>query len=111
MRNINSEDRAALRRELCHQYHGLCFYCTRYVGMRGTIDHYLPQASGGTNARENLRWACTDCNYAKADMLPEEWLPVAEQRRAAFVRSQSSKRQRKIELLQLIAQRQRSLTR
>jgi len=34
-----------------------------------TIDHILPRAKGGGNAKENLRWVCFRCNSMKADRL------------------------------------------
>jgi 5-methylcytosine-specific restriction endonuclease McrA len=68
--------------------------------MAGTVDHYMPQALGGTNERENLRWCCIECNGEKADMHPDEW----EQR--IPVRPQSpTKQQQKAALLSSIARR------
>lgn len=73
MKRINSAEKRELRRELCLQFDGRCAYCTRHVGMKGTVDHYMPQSLGGTNARANLRWSCAACNNAKDDMHPDEW--------------------------------------
>lgn len=36
-----------------------------------TLDHIVPRSKGGTNAVDNLQTLCSDCNYAKADELPE----------------------------------------
>ncbi|MDP3139814.1 MAG: HNH endonuclease [Burkholderiaceae bacterium] len=58
---------------LCNAFDGRCAYCRAYVGMKGTVDHYLPQALGGTNARPNLKWCCQACNNLKGDMTPDEW--------------------------------------
>ena len=73
MRGINSEQNRAMRRWLREVYNGLCAYCQRPTGKRGTVDHYMPKALGGGNGRHNLRWCCIDCNRAKADMHPDEW--------------------------------------
>ena len=87
---------------MCARYGGHCAYCNAYVGMRGTIDHYLPQALGGSDDEENLRWACPPCNNKKGQMHPSDWEKV----KPAVARVRNP-RQEKIELLQLIAQRQR----
>lgn len=76
MKRINSMVKHELRKALCNAFGGLCAYCKRAIGMKGTVDHYLPQALGGTNARENLRWCCLGCNGEKADMEPAEWEQV-----------------------------------
>lgn len=73
--------------------------------MRGTVDHYVPQALGGSNARSNLRWACARCNTLKADMPPEEW----EQRIPELPRPAETTYQRKVRLIQRAVQRQRQL--
>jgi 5-methylcytosine-specific restriction endonuclease McrA len=76
MKRINSGDKRRLRVSLCNAFDGRCAYCNTYVGMKGTVDHYLPQALGGTNARPNLRWCCATCNNLKDDMHPLEWEQV-----------------------------------
>ncbi len=58
MQRINSADKRRLRSWLCDKHGGRCCYCGKTVGGAGTVDHYLPQALGGTNAKPNLRWAC-----------------------------------------------------
>lgn len=104
MRRINSIDKRALRQQLCDRFGGRCAYCTRSIGMRGTIDHYVPQALGGTNARANLRWACIGCNALKADMPPAEW----ELRIPALLhRPAETRYQRKVRLIQAAIQRHR----
>jgi 5-methylcytosine-specific restriction endonuclease McrA len=99
VKRINSIVKHELRKALCNAYGGLCAYCCRQVGMQGTVDRYLPQALGGTNARENLRWCCNECNGEKADMHPGEW----EQRIAGRVRPITTKAQNKAALLASIA--------
>lgn len=103
MKRINSEVRRGLRVDLCNLYGGRCAYCEETIGMRGTIDHYVPEALGGTNRRSNLRWACQSCNQLKADMPPEEW----EQRKPLPRPRRVSRAMRKAQLLQLVAQRGR----
>lgn len=105
MTNMNSEHKRQVRADLCARFGGRCAYCDVPVGLRrGTVDHYIPQALGGTNQAGNLRWACKPCNQAKADMPPEEWelrkpLPVARRGR----------QHRRLELLQQIAIRGRQI--
>ncbi len=103
MKRINSADRRALRVTLCNRASGRCQYCNLKVGMRGTVDHYLPQALGGTNARENLRWACVGCNNLKADMPPEEW----EQRKPLPVQDAPTKAEIRARMHRLIVDRAR----
>ena len=76
MKCINSQARRDLRAWIRAKYEGRCCYCQKPVGRDFTIDHYLPLALGGTNARRNLRLACRPCNEAKADMSPKEWKAV-----------------------------------
>lgn len=64
-------------RALWEHYGGRCCYCRRQLRRHeASVDHYLPQALGGTNHRSNLRLACKPCNGAKADRHPDEWRPV-----------------------------------
>lgn len=37
-----------------------------------TVDHVIPKALGGTDARENLQVLCRPCNSAKASALAED---------------------------------------
>lgn len=101
MKRINSADKRELRRELCLQFDGRCAYCNRHVGMKGTVDHYMPQSLGGTNARANLRWSCARCNNAKDNMHPDEW----ERCRPPAVPTPSTRYALRCQLLQRIAAR------
>lgn len=103
MKRINSIVKHELRKSLCNKFGGKCAYCERQIGMRGTIDHYLPQVLGGTNERGNLRWCCPECNIAKADLHPDEW----EQRRPVPVAS-TTKADRRIALLASCAAQRRA---
>jgi 5-methylcytosine-specific restriction endonuclease McrA len=103
VKRINSMVKHELRKALCNAFSGLCAYCRRRIGMKGTVDHYMPQALGGTNARENLRWCCTACNCAKADMHPDEWELLVPGRVCAI----KTKAQQRIEILASIAPQSR----
>lgn len=102
MKRINSADKRALRRWLRDKYRECCAYCGKQVGDRGTVDHYMPQVMGGTNARENLRWACSPCNNAKGDMLPEDW----EQRAPVLIERPETRYEAKVRLLTSTARRE-----
>lgn len=39
-----------------------------------TIDHVIPLARGGTNARRNLVVCCKECNNKKGSWMPGDWL-------------------------------------
>lgn len=71
---MNSEQKR-LARDVVHAgAGGRCAYCGVSTGKRrGTLDHYMPLALGGTNHRKNLRWACLTCNANKGSMHPDEW--------------------------------------
>lgn len=108
MRGINSTDKRRVRQALHAEADGRCAYCNRPTSLRsGTVDHYMPQALGGTNARPNLRWSCLGCNGAKADMHPDEW----EVRKPEPYVEQPTRYAVRCELLQRIAQRWRTACR
>ncbi len=90
MQRINSLVKHEVRKGLCNKFDGKCAYCRKDIGMRGTVDHYIPQALGGTNAKGNLRWCCTECNGLKGDMPPEQW----EQRMPEPIKVRSKSEQR-----------------
>jgi 5-methylcytosine-specific restriction endonuclease McrA len=54
-----------------------CHYCKRAVELFGMKDHYVPVSRGGSDGIDNLVLACWDCNHAKADMLPDEFMEYA----------------------------------
>lgn len=54
--------------------HGKCWWCTKRVGGKYHVDHVRPLARGGTNNPNNLVISCPDCNLAKNDKLPHEWI-------------------------------------
>jgi 5-methylcytosine-specific restriction endonuclease McrA len=106
VKRINSMVKYELRKALCSKYDGRCAYCRRVIGMSGTVDYYLPEALGGSNARENLRWCCVDCNQEKGAMHPREW-----EQRIPERDEPKTKAQRRVELLRSIAQAKRPTSR
>ena len=50
----------------------VCQYCGAYAP-GGGADHVTPLSRGGTDALDNLVWACRECNASKSDKTPEEW--------------------------------------
>ncbi|MBE7531486.1 MAG: HNH endonuclease [Chloroflexi bacterium] len=55
------------------KYLRACGYCgvtETSAGSELTIDHYQPHASGGTEADDNLVYACTKCNQYKHNFWP-----------------------------------------
>lgn len=50
-----------------------CQYCgQRFRTEELTFDHVIPRARGGTTCWENVVTACTACNTAKANYLPQD---------------------------------------
>lgn len=50
-----------------------CGYCGKINGPF-QVDHVFPRSRGGTDDPDNLIVACRDCNQAKGNKTPEEWL-------------------------------------
>lgn len=78
-------NKTSLRKNLLQRTGGKCFYCgvrlfKKRKGHRAkaTIDHYIPKAEGGSNARENLVPACSSCNKEKGRLMPDEFRPGEE---------------------------------
>lgn len=54
-----------------------CLYCGKEVDQTAaTLDHYYPWARGGSDHPDNLATACIDCNSAKGEMLPLNFIAV-----------------------------------
>lgn len=60
-----------------------CEYCGRSVAElkkdrvadgKLTKDHIIPKAAGGTNARHNIAYVCSDCNSRKGSLMPWVWM-------------------------------------
>lgn len=56
-----------INRELVYKkYDGRCAYCGRHIKYKDMqVDHFIPQARGGTDDIENLMPACRMCNHYK----------------------------------------------
>ena len=66
---ITSEIRAAIREAYGYRY-GYCGVSETWVGGELEIDHFRPLLHGGTDAPDNLVYACTTCNRFKGDYWP-----------------------------------------
>ena len=70
----------------------LCFYCAHPMtdaesglGSAVTADHLIPQAQGGTSARENIVACCFDCNQKK-DCSPAFMPPLSRRKHQRNIR-------------------------
>jgi hypothetical protein len=62
----------ALRQRVAETARFRCGYCLtsqRIIGPLFEIDHYIPEARGGTSEEENLWLACPMCNSHKSDRI------------------------------------------
>lgn len=69
---------AALREAVRARYGHRCGYCgvpDHDVGNELEIDHFHPQAHGGTDDLDNLVYACPACNRFNSDYWPAEDAP------------------------------------
>lgn len=65
---------------------GHCYYCEIEFGykeigldpepVKKTKDHIIPSSRGGINDPKNIVPACFQCNKAKANLMPEEFLEL-----------------------------------
>lgn len=64
------------RREIFDKSGGRCHYCSSQLVLSGPwhIEHMVPKALDGTDARLNLVAACVQCNLAKSDKTALEYL-------------------------------------
>lgn len=53
----------------------ICQYCGQQAP-DGQPDHIIPLSKGGTDALDNLVWACRGCNESKGNKTLEEWQPL-----------------------------------
>lgn len=51
---------------------GLCNCCRVFLD-KYHVDHVIPLSRGGTNYPDNLQLLCPQCNWSKADKLPDEF--------------------------------------
>lgn len=65
--------RAETRRQLREHFDFACGYCgvrENDVGALLTTDHFQPRTQGGSDAADNLVYACHACNEFKGDFWP-----------------------------------------
>lgn len=52
-----------------------CFYCNNNISKTSLeVDHYISKKNGGSDDKDNLVLACTDCNKLKKDRNGDEFL-------------------------------------
>jgi len=59
---------ASGRRLVANRARHRCEYCQipeAFSAASFTVDHILPRSAGGSDALDNLAWACAGCNAAK----------------------------------------------
>lgn len=62
-----------LREYLLEKFGRRCAYCGK-EGIPLEVEHVVPRSRGGSNRASNLALACRECNEAKGNKLPDEWL-------------------------------------
>ncbi|ACX53237.1 HNH endonuclease (plasmid) [Ammonifex degensii KC4] len=62
-----------VREYLLEKYGRKCAYCGK-ENVPLEVDHVVPKSRGGTDRVSNLTLACRECNRAKGNKLPQEWL-------------------------------------
>lgn len=77
-----TEDYTRWRRKRFIRQGGLCFYCEDWLPLtRINVEHIVPRSRGGTNHRQNLALACSNCNKNKgSSMLSEEQIQALKSR-------------------------------
>ncbi len=70
---------------------GYCVYCNRFIPFAfRSVDHVIPQGSGGTYRQSNLVPACKDCNTTRGDKTPASayahprWRGLVSAKEASF---------------------------
>lgn len=65
----------SLRPLILNRENSLCFYCLKRLTLDDfAIDHLIPQVEGGDNTYRNVVAACHECNSAKRDASPDDYL-------------------------------------
>jgi hypothetical protein len=77
-RELGTHTSAQWRAKQAEQAH-LCHYCKRPVGAGGMKDHYVPVSRGGSDGIDNIVLACWDCNSVKSDMMPDDFIAMAQE--------------------------------
>jgi 5-methylcytosine-specific restriction endonuclease McrA len=68
--SFTADDIAAIRR----RQHDQCLICRVNLNGKGTVDHIVPLAAGGSNWPSNLQLLCKPCNSSKGARDPIEFL-------------------------------------
>jgi hypothetical protein len=91
---------ATLREQVRQRAGCVCEFCgvaETDVGGLLTIDHFQPRSKGGTDALENLIYACINCNQHKQDYWPRDetmpclWNPREGDASAHFVEAENGR--------------------
>lgn len=62
------------RKMLYNKYDGVCQLCGKKLTIKDmTLDHIVPLACGGIDDINNIQIACEQCNWLKADSLPDDF--------------------------------------
>lgn len=72
---LKRNQRRQIRQTLYPVSCGLCTYCLQPITyQKSVLEHMLPRSRGGTDDEENLTISCKDCDVAKKDCTPLEFL-------------------------------------
>ncbi len=67
---------------LTEKYQHTCQYCNNESGdHRLEWEHMIPKSRGGSDTAKNATLACHECNQAKSNLTPEEWLASLKNKR------------------------------
>lgn len=82
---------ATKRKKIMEMLQGHCAYCGKIMSKnsmsanKGTIDHVVPLAVGGSSKLKNLLPACSSCNAEKGRLSIEEYRVIWQSRISAFL--------------------------
>lgn len=71
--------RYEVRQYLLEKFNHTCVYCSA-TNKPFNLDHFHPKSRGGSDRVSNLVLSCVDCNQAKGDKLPAEFLSESASR-------------------------------
>lgn len=79
-----------LREYLLEKFGWRCAYCGK-ESVPLEMDHVVPKSRGGTDRVSNLALACRECNQAKGNRLPQEWLEELKKSRRTVDKKRAEK--------------------